>query len=205
VEDKDYIYHLITLDSNNQLDARQKLELQSWLDSSSANKAEYNELIKLLNYYQQLHQMKQINVDRDLSLVKKRFRQSSASKKLLLNFQRVAAILIIPLIIYSAWSILGRPTTTGKIALLKSSETAYGVRSQIQLSDGTKVWLNSGTKLTYPDEFIGKTREVKLEGEAYFQVESDVDHPFYVDLNGYKVKATGTRFNITSERGIKIR
>ena len=152
----------------------------------------------VLEYYQRLRQMKQINVERDLSLVKKRFRQPSASKKLLLNFQRVAAILIIPLIIYSVWSIFDRSTANEKIALLKSSETAYGVRSLIQLSDGTKVWLNSGTKLTYPDEFTGKTREVKLEGEAFFQVESDLDHPFYVDLNGFKVKATGTRFNISN-------
>jgi ferric-dicitrate binding protein FerR (iron transport regulator) len=152
----------------------------------------------LLEYYQRLQQMKQINVEHDLSLVKKRFKKPSASKTILINFQRIAAILVIPLLIYSAWSIFSRSATNEKVALLKSSETAYGVRSQIQLSDGTKVWLNSGTKLTYPDEFNGQTREVKLEGEAYFQVESDSDHPFYVDLNGYKVKATGTRFNISN-------
>lgn len=198
MEDKDYIYHLITLELDKQLNASQKLELHSWLNSSPANKAEYNELIKLLNYYHRLHQMKRINVEHDLLRVKKRFRQPFTLKKQFINFQRIAAILVIPLIIYSAWSIFGRSTTNEKIALLKSSETAYGVRSQIQLSDGTKVWLNSGTKLTYPDEFIGQTREVKLVGEAYFQVESDLDHPFYVDLNGYKVKATGTRFNISN-------
>lgn len=198
MEDKDYIYYLITLEFNNQLDVSQGLELRSWLDISPANKSEYNELIKLLNYYHRLSQMKRINVEHDLALVKKRFRQPFSLKKQLINFQRIAAILVIPLIIYSAWSILGRLTTNEKIVLQKSSETAYGVRSQIQLCDGTKVWLNSGTKLTYPDEFIGQTREVKLEGEAYFQVESDFDHPFYVDLNGYKVKATGTRFNISN-------
>jgi len=52
--------------------------------------------------------------------------------------------------------------------------------------------------LTYPDEFIGASREVKLVGEAYFQVKSDIGHPFYVDLGGYKVKATGTSFNISN-------
>lgn len=90
---------------------------------------------------------------------------------------------------------------------MKSTETAFGVRSQIQLADGTRVWLNSGSKLIYPVEFNGKSREVNLIGEAYFQVKSDREHPFYVDLNGHKVKATGTSFNIsnyTDDREIYI-
>ncbi len=86
---------------------------------------------------------------------------------------------------------------------MKSSETAFGVRTQIQLSDGTIVLMNSGSKLTYPESFDGNTREVKLTGEAYFQVKSDSEHPFYVNLDGYRIKATGTRFNISNYPGDK--
>lgn len=198
MEDKNYIYQLITLKHTNELDKQQNGELQSWFDLSPENKLEYNEVAKLLTYYDRLNLMKIINVDRDLLLVKKRLNRRLKSNAWFLNFQKVAAILIIPLIIYSVWTISGFPGVPQKSATMKSSETAFGVRSQIRLGDGTLVWLNSGTKLIYPDEFNGQSREVKLIGEAYFQVESDSEHPFYVDLNGYKIKATGTRFNISN-------
>jgi ferric-dicitrate binding protein FerR (iron transport regulator) len=72
------------------------------------------------------------------------------------------------------------------------------VRSRIELSDGTTVWLNSGSKIQYPDKFPKGRREVVLEGEAFFDVHSDTSNPFYVDLGRLKVKATGTKFNITN-------
>jgi len=198
VENKNFIYNLITLELTSGLDKQQKEELQLWLEISQENRTEYNDVVKLLTYSDRLVAMKRINADQDLLSVKKKLNRQLRSKTLLLSFQRIAAILIIPLLIYTAWSISRSPEIPIKNVVMKSSETAFGVRSQIQLSDGTKVWLNSGTKLTYPEEFSGNSREVKLVGEAYFQVESDKAHPFYVDLNGYKVKATGTRFNISN-------
>lgn len=186
------------LDYSNELNTQQKNELQSWIELSLENRSLYNEVVKLLAYYDRLGEMKEIDVDHDLFLVKKKLNQQPRSKTLLLSFQRVAAILIVPLLIYTAWGIFSSPEISKKNVVMKSSETAFGVRSQIQLSDGTKVWINSGSKLTYPEEFSGNSREVKLTGEAYFQVKSDNEHPFYVDLNGYKVKATGTRFNISN-------
>lgn len=198
MENKNFIYNLITLELTSGLDKQQKEELQLWLEISQENRTEYNDVVKLLTYSDRLVAMKRINADQDLLSVKKKLNRQLRSKTLLLSFQRIAAILIIPLLIYTAWSISRSPEIPIKNVVMKSSETAFGVRSQIQLSDGTKVWLNSGTKLTYPEEFSGNSREVKLVGEAYFQVESDKAHPFYVDLNGYKVKATGTRFNISN-------
>ncbi|BBE16534.1 anti-sigma factor [Aquipluma nitroreducens] len=198
MEDKNYIYHLIALEFSNEMDSAQQHELQSWLKLSSENVAEYNEIIKVLTYYDALDAMKKIDVSHDLLLVKKKLNKHSNKNTFVMNFQKVAAILLLPLLIYTAWNISKPSTFSKKVSLMKTSETTFGVRSQIQLSDGTKVWINSGSKLTYPDEFTGKVREVKLEGEAYFQVESDKEHPFYVDLNGCKVKATGTRFNISN-------
>lgn len=198
MEDKNYIYHLITVEFSDSLDKLQQNELQSWLNLSSENVVEYNEIRKVLTCYDALDAMKKIDVGRDLALVKKKLNTSSPKNTFLLNFQRVAAILILPLLIYTAWNISKPSELPKRVSLMKSSETAFGVRTQIELSDGTKVWINSGSKLTYPEEFTGNVREVKLDGEAYFQVESDKEHPFYVDLNGCKVKATGTRFNISN-------
>lgn len=72
----------------------------------------------------------------------------------------------------------------------------YGKRSNILLSDGTRVWLNSGSKLVYTPSFKGKSREVFLEGEAYFDVAKNADKPFYVKTQAYIIKVSGTKFNV---------
>jgi ferric-dicitrate binding protein FerR (iron transport regulator) len=66
------------------------------------------------------------------------------------------------------------------------------------LADGTKVWLNSDTRLRFPLPFAGHAREVYLEGEAYFEVQRDEDRPFTVRTNLGTVRVLGTTFNISS-------
>lgn len=198
VEDNAIIYHLIMLEYSNEIDSVQLQELHQWVNNSADNRAEYDEVLKVLSYYDSLEDMKKVNVDKDLQIVKKKLRKQDVRKSLMFYFQRIAAILIIPLLIYSIWTVGPSNNKNNKTSLLKTSETSFGVRTQIELSDGTKVWMNSGSKLIYPDEFSGNVREVQLIGEAYFQVQSDKEHPFYVDLNGCKVKATGTKFNISN-------
>lgn len=73
-----------------------------------------------------------------------------------------------------------------------------GGEYQLVLSDGTKVWLNSETVLTYPVTFIGDKREVKLVGEALFKVSENNQKPFFVQTTHSKVKVYGTTFNVMS-------
>jgi transmembrane sensor len=77
-------------------------------------------------------------------------------------------------------------------------ETPKAGKYQLQLPDGTKVWLNADTKLHYPIAFKGKERNVELMGEAYFEVAKDKTKPFSVFSNGQKVTVLGTHFNINS-------
>jgi len=72
----------------------------------------------------------------------------------------------------------------------------YGKRTFITLSEGTKVWLNSGTKLIYPPFFAEKKREVYIEGEAVFEVTHMESRPFYVKTRDFDVKVLGTVFNV---------
>jgi ferric-dicitrate binding protein FerR (iron transport regulator) len=74
----------------------------------------------------------------------------------------------------------------------------YGKRIEITLADGTRIWLNSGSQLSYPVSFTSNSREVYLSGEAFFEVESDPSKPFQVITDDMKIEATGTRFNVTS-------
>jgi len=71
-----------------------------------------------------------------------------------------------------------------------------GGEYQLQLSDGTQVWLNSDSELKYTDRFIGEDRIVYLKGEAYFDVAKDKEHAFIVQTNRMDVKVYGTEFNM---------
>ena len=75
-----------------------------------------------------------------------------------------------------------------------------GGEFQLMLEDGTKVWLNAETSLRYPQDFTGGTREVYLEGEAYFEVARDTLHPFVVHTGIQRLTVLGTGFSITAYR-----
>ncbi|GHB54429.1 FecR family protein [Persicitalea jodogahamensis] len=74
----------------------------------------------------------------------------------------------------------------------------YGKRSTLTLHDGTKVWLNSGSKLVYPARFSDRQREVYLDGEAYFAVRHDASKPFYVQTKALEIEVLGTEFDVSA-------
>lgn len=74
----------------------------------------------------------------------------------------------------------------------------YGKRSVLELSDGSTVWLNSGSRLVYPVFFKKDRREVFLEGEAIFKVTHNKQHPFIVLSEGQEIEVLGTEFNVSS-------
>ncbi len=74
----------------------------------------------------------------------------------------------------------------------------YGRKSFLSLSDGTKVWLNAGSKFAFPEKFEGKNRMVFLEGEAYFEVAHNKDKPFIVKTKDINIKVLGTKFNVSA-------
>lgn len=73
-----------------------------------------------------------------------------------------------------------------------------GARYQLQLSDGTKVWMNARSALEYPVAFSSQSRLVKLSGEAYFEVKENPSVPFVVEANDYKIVVHGTSLNISA-------
>lgn len=124
-------------------------------------------------------------------------------KRLSRIWQQVAAALIIPIAacaIYFAWH--NSKNDVPDIPYVSIS-TAYGSTSSTTLPDGSKVWLNSNSSITYPREFNSDQRTVTLVGEAYFQVEADKKHPFVVYVDGIDVTATGTQFNVNAYPGTK--
>ncbi|MFC0774901.1 FecR family protein [Terrimonas alba] len=76
--------------------------------------------------------------------------------------------------------------------------TPKGNKTKVQLPDGTEVWLNADSKITYNENFQGKLREVELTGEAFFDVVKDETRPFVIHTNVIDVKVLGTAFNVRS-------
>ncbi|MEL7586471.1 MAG: FecR domain-containing protein [Prolixibacteraceae bacterium] len=74
----------------------------------------------------------------------------------------------------------------------------YGKRSNLQLADGTKVWINAGSRLAFPQKFTGKERKVYLDGEAYFEVAKDNKVPFIVVTDQMDIRVYGTKFNVSN-------
>lgn len=75
-------------------------------------------------------------------------------------------------------------------------EVPSGQRASLTLSDGTKVWLNSRSRLVYPARFSSRNRQVELEGEGYFEVTHQENAPFIVHAGPVRVRVVGTRFNV---------
>jgi ferric-dicitrate binding protein FerR (iron transport regulator) len=116
---------------------------------------------------------------------------------------RVAAILLLPLLLSTmvlGYMIFHKPLTETVYAEITA---APGSISRFELPDHSKIWLNAGSTLRYPNSFEGDVREVTLAGEGYFEVHSDKKHPFFVTTAaGLKVMAYGTHFNVNVENNI---
>lgn len=80
----------------------------------------------------------------------------------------------------------------------------YGNQSKLTLADNTVVWLNAGSRLVYPTTFSGKTREVLLFGEAYFEVAKNAAKPFIVKTSDIQIKVLGTQFNVSAYAEDKV-
>jgi transmembrane sensor len=79
-----------------------------------------------------------------------------------------------------------------------AATTPRGGNYQVTLPDGSRVWMNADSRLVFPAKFSGKSREVSLEGEAYFEVAKDRIHPFIVKSRSQRIEVLGTHFNVNS-------
>ena len=80
-------------------------------------------------------------------------------------------------------------------------EAPQGTHSRISLPDGTQVWLNAGSALSYGSSFNETSREVSLSGEAYFEVAKNPERPFIVDMGNASIRVLGTTFSVKADKG----
>lgn len=113
------------------------------------------------------------------------------------RFRQVAAVALI-VIAGSLFAYLMMQHRQKTQALMVMETLTYQTDS-ILLSDGTTVWLNRNSKLHYPKKFVGRSRQVKLEGEAFFVVAKNAEQPFVIETNHSEVTVLGTSFNVDTD------
>ncbi len=130
--------------------------------------------------------------------------EESSFHKILKWSLRIAAVVLLPLIVFFAIQKLNT-SDNGKQAWIEINSPAW-TRVQFSLPDGTTGWLNSSSSIKYTSDFM-KDRQVTLKGEAFFNVFKDKKSPFIVTAKEVKVKVLGTRFNIASydnEKNVEV-
>jgi transmembrane sensor len=148
--------------------------------------------------YQELHEPVTVEADWDMETPRRPRR----------NFKIRAISLTTLLLAVAAWFVW-RPSNTGKSiatngvadtggVLPSEISTNYGTRTTQVLPDGSRVWLNAGSKLVFGKNFGENLREVTLTGEAFFDVAKNPDIPFVIHTNTLDIRVLGTQFNVKS-------
>lgn len=134
-----------------------------------------------------------------------RIAQNERPAKISFPLGKIAAVLLIPLLIYSVWVSLDRSNLRDAYQRLTSQWAEQevsviapvGTRTVVDLPDGSKAWLNAGSSLNYPAAFRKDARKVEITGEAFFQVQKGTS-PFIVKNPGPEIRVYGTAFNVNA-------
>ncbi|MBA4853311.1 FecR family protein [Emticicia sp. BO119] len=182
-------------------DAHENALIEKWLQENEENTKELNDYAFLWNKAVGFKENRTLRVDVDAAWLKVRSKIDSAkeAKVILIKpapkrnrfFTIGIAASITILIAVGVLAYLFRDSSPD-VVLLKTTQNTL---EQI-LPDGSVVFLNANTILTYPREFKGATREINLSGEAFFDVKRNKTKPFIIHANGSDIKVLGTSFNI---------
>jgi ferric-dicitrate binding protein FerR (iron transport regulator) len=111
------------------------------------------------------------------------------------NWWRVAAIIMMPITLLVSLSLLsGNKPDVQEYTVFAE----YGQKNRILLPDGTHIWLNSGSEISYTSDFNQANRNIKLKGEAFFDVKKNTRHSFNVEVDSINIQVLGTVFNVSA-------
>ncbi|MFK7806573.1 MAG: FecR family protein [Saprospiraceae bacterium] len=176
--------------------------LERWLSESNTHRQQAEEVrqsIELLGDYEPSFEVdvkadyKKLKSNLNLSTVSEKPRNKStvislSSRRKWMGIAATVTLLITASFLF--WNLRSVPLEWLAI------ETKAGETQSITLEDGTHIWLNERTQLIYPKAFTGKTRPVKIKGEAFLDVAKNTDQPFEVTTKSADVKVLGTSFNV---------
>lgn len=184
-------YNLLGKVLSGEADEDEKQQFDQWLSQSQKNKEIYAYYHDFFHNTTITEEKPKVGKSRPL------YDEPKRSSKV---YWAVAASVV--LLLTFAWFLFDSltPQMEGQVAeneiILKSNPN--GQKSRILLPDGSTVWLNSNSKIEYAEKFSDSLREVRLVGEAYFEVTKDTQRPFVVETGDIKTTVLGTSFNISN-------
>ncbi len=194
-ETKEYIDELIANYMADRLTGNMLTDLKEWIDASPDNKKYFVEQQEIWFSAMHCEQVNKYNTNRAFAIFKKRINKEkrSNSRKVIYRWRYVAAVVVLLIIGgLSYWQ--GSMSIKNRFENIVI-EAPLGSRTKLFLPDGTLVWLNAGTRITYSQGFGVENREVVLEGEGYFEVTKNKEVPFFVKTKELGLKVLGTKFN----------
>lgn len=202
IEHQDDVLVLIVRNISGVADSEERNTLKEWIGKSYRNKQYFEQVRNIWDISDRRIDVGSIDTSSAFKKVHKRLPDISQKKTFWFYWQKVAAIIIIPLLISSSlWLYLNSKRASSSDfsdeVVYNEVYTPIGTRSSLRLADSTLVWLNSGSSIRYPIRFNNNDRTVYLSGEAYFEVASDKYKPFTVHTPSLEVKATGTKFSVS--------
>jgi ferric-dicitrate binding protein FerR (iron transport regulator) len=188
----------------NEATPEEKKAVLQWIQDADQNKADFLELQGLVDSILASTNPYKLDSDEAYKKIRQKLKTNksepeSSGNHSLSFFLRIAAIFVLGFGL--SWLLhdgLNKKTGIVEIAGYQKVIVPYGSKTKLELPDGTRVTLNSGSTLKYPVQFGGKTRNVYLDGEAYFDVKKDKTRPFFVNTSGIHIKVLGTSFNVKS-------
>ncbi len=188
---------------NGQLSAHEEAEIVAWIGRNEENRARFFYIKDHLDQQEIAHPLLESSYHelKNKLLISQQFNSkiSGQLRKMPFTFLRIAAIFLVALVsgFTLAYLIIDNKKPITEVVWFET-RVPRGEKSQLLLPDGSRVWINSESKISYPSNFMDGNREIKLEGEAYFEVAKNEGREFLVKTNDYDIHVLGTKFNVTA-------
>lgn len=194
--DNNRIEELLPRYCEGRLSEGERLEVEAWIDESEENKRVATQTFALYLAVDTVQVMKKVDTEKALLKVKGKMSDREVRRIVWWEWaQRAAAILFIPLLTLFIWQ--NWKGDTGEVAEMMEVKTSHGMTTSLTLPDGTIVYLNSESSLSYPSRFNRDFRRVTLSGEAYFEVAKDPEKKFILSTTHQsQIEVLGTCFNV---------
>ncbi len=191
-----YLSGEMTLEERNAFDLR--------ISFSEENKAYFKQVKTDWENMNNLEEQKMFNADRAWGKLYNKFEDDGlldTKPKVftLQNLAKIAAVLVVGILL----------TTLAYYSLSDADKHGWQVVStyesaeiqQVELADGSVVYLNANSKIYYPETFEGETRTIEFEGDGFFEIAKDPDKPFIIKAKKAEIKVLGTSFNVNTKKG----